>query len=72
MPRPPSSAIQIALRIPAEWLEEVDRLTTKLVRPGMSSTRSDVLRAAIAKGLEVFRAELDEPSTPPKKRPTKK
>ena len=68
MPRPPSTAVQIAIRVPAEWLEEAERLAAKMVRPGMTSTRSDVLRAAIAKGLDALRAEVDAPVALPKSR----
>jgi hypothetical protein len=45
--------------VPSEWLEEAERLAAKMARPGMTSTRSDVLRAAIAKGLDALRAEVD-------------
>ncbi|MBK6461912.1 MAG: hypothetical protein IPF92_12985 [Myxococcales bacterium] len=68
MPRPPSTAVQIAIRVPAEWLEEAERLAAKMARPGMTSTRSDVLRAAIAKGLDALRAEVDAPVALPKSR----
>lgn len=61
VPRPPSTAVQIAIRLPAEWLAEADALAIVMARPGFSTTRSDVLRAAIAKGLEVLRAETRPP-----------
>jgi uncharacterized membrane protein len=53
--------VQTPLRIPKEWVAEADELAKLMARPGFSSTRSEVLRAAIAKGLAVLRAEL--PST---------
>jgi hypothetical protein len=58
MPRVPSdNTTQFALRIPAPWLRRADRLIPIMARPGVSTTRTDVIRAAIARGLEVFEAE---------------
>ncbi len=59
--------VQTPLRIPAEWVAEADELAKLMARPGFSSTRSEVLRAAIVKGLAVLRAEL-----PAERRTTKK
>ena len=64
MPRPPSDAVQIALRLPAPWLSEADELAKLLSRPGFEASRSDALRAAIAMGLEVLRSELKNAKKP--------
>lgn len=68
MPRPPSTMVQTPLRIPSEWIAEADELAKLMARPGFSSTRSEVLRAAIAKGLTVLRAELADEKKPTKRR----
>jgi hypothetical protein len=57
MPRPPSDAVQIALRVPGPWLTEADKIAKFLSRPGFEASRSDALRAALAKGLEVLLSE---------------
>ncbi len=49
--------MQIALRIPAEWLEEADALVARLAVPGLEQTRSDILRRAIAEGLKILQEE---------------
>lgn len=51
--------MQIALRVPAEWLTEADALVEKLALPGLEQTRSDILRRAIAEGLAVLREEAE-------------
>jgi hypothetical protein len=56
--RPPSeNSSQIAIRLPEEWLTRADALAPWITRPGIAATRSDVLRAAIARGLESLEAE---------------
>ncbi|AKV01665.1 hypothetical protein AKJ09_08328 [Labilithrix luteola] len=54
---PSDSRANIALDVPAEWLADADAIAAALARPGFTMTRSDVLRASIAKGLEAFRVE---------------
>ena len=49
--------VQIALRVPPEWLEEAERLALALSRPGLEVTRTEAFRAAIARGLESLTAE---------------
>lgn len=66
--RPPSgNDEQIALRLPAEWIERADRLreSSVLAKEGVGVTRSDVLRAAIARGLASLE---DEAKKSPRKR----
>jgi len=57
MPRPPSDSVQIAIRVPKDWLEDADEIATLISRPGFEASRTDAFRAAIAKGFEVLRAE---------------
>jgi Arc/MetJ-type ribon-helix-helix transcriptional regulator len=58
MPRPPSDAVQIALRLPKSFLAQADELAPLLSRPGFEASRSDALRAALARGLESLLNEL--------------
>lgn len=57
MPRPPSDSVQIAIRVPAEWLKEADEIATLISRPGFMASRTDAFRAAVARGFEVLRVE---------------
>ncbi len=64
MPRPASSNdTQIAIRLPNDWLERADALVPFVSRPGIAITRSDVLRAALAKGLDALEKERPGPAT---------
>ncbi len=54
MPRPPSDSVQIALRVPPDWLNKADAVAAKISLPGMTATRTDALRAAMALGLETL------------------
>ena len=49
--------IQTAIRLPKALLERVDKLAVQLTRPGLSVMRSDVLRMAAFKGIELLEAE---------------
>lgn len=51
-PRPASNFVQIALRLPAPWLEKADLIAEKLGVSGLAPSRTDVLRQAIAAGLD--------------------
>jgi len=65
MPRPPSgNDTQVAIRLPNEWIERADALMAPLSRPGIQVSRSDVLRAALARGLDALEAETQ--ATKPK------
>jgi hypothetical protein len=59
--------MQIALRVPAEWLREADELVERLKLPGLAQTRSDILRRAIAEGLSVLREEAEGHERKPKR-----
>lgn len=73
MPRPPSeNATQIAIRIPDEWLKRADALIPLITRPGISATRTDVVRAALARGLDVLEAEIGIAAPRPAKKGARK
>ena len=58
MPRAPSENIsQVVIRIPEAWVERADELIAWIARPGVAATRTDVLRAALAKGLDALEVE---------------
>ncbi|MFI5301352.1 MAG: hypothetical protein ACHREM_24975 [Polyangiales bacterium] len=58
MPRAKSeNDTQIALKLPADWLARADALIAWVSRPGMGTTRTDVVRAAFVRGLEALEAE---------------
>lgn len=57
MPRPPSNSVQIAIRVPAEWLTEADAIAKLISRPGFQASRTDAFRAAVARGFEVIKEE---------------
>lgn len=53
MGRPMKDTEQVAFRVPREWLTKADALAAKLAPVGVLS-RTDALRAAIAKGFEAY------------------
>jgi hypothetical protein len=68
MPRPPSDTVQIAIRIPREWLAQADEVAVLISRPGVTMSRTDAFRAAIAAGFEALSSQAPAPkATPPKK-----
>lgn len=44
--------VQIAIRIPREWLDLADEVARSMSRPGWEATRTDAIRAAIIEGLK--------------------
>ena len=50
--------VQIAIRVPPEWLEDAERLAAMLSRPGLAVTRTEAFRAAMARGLESLLTEV--------------
>jgi hypothetical protein len=55
MPRPPSeNTFQVAFKIPDAWIEKADEIAAKMSRPGITVTRTDVLRSALWEGLEML------------------
>lgn len=72
MPRPPSDAVQIAIRVPKSWLNDADEIAEMISRPGFTASRTDGFRAALARGFEALRADAEaegrQDSKPPRKR----
>lgn len=60
MPRPPSDTVQIAIRIPRGWLARAAAIAPGLARTGVAVTRTDAIRAALARGLEEFEREAKD------------
>jgi hypothetical protein len=59
MPRQRSpSAVTISLHVPPEWCRRADPVATKMSRPGLEMRRADVLRMALAHGLELMEREV--------------
>jgi hypothetical protein len=68
VPRPASpNDSSIALRLPEGWLKRAENLIEFLSTPGIAVTRSDVLRAALARGLEALEADRDGRKGRPKR-----
>jgi hypothetical protein len=64
MPRPKSeNAFQVAFKIPTEWTERADAIAAKLSQPGVTVTRTDALRAALARGLDDLERHPFKPET---------
>lgn len=61
----PTDTTQITARVPTEWLAYFDAVAAKLSRPGLSLSRTDAVRLAVARGLEELRAELGIEAAPP-------
>jgi hypothetical protein len=57
--------VQIAIRIPRKWLTEADEVAARLSPPGVTMSRTDAFRAAIAAG---FVALAAGPKKSPRKR----
>jgi len=66
VPRPPSDTTQIAIRVPRDWMTKADELATRLSRPGVTMSRTDAFRAAIAAGFDALANEATTKS--PRKR----
>jgi predicted DNA-binding protein len=49
--------IQTAVRVPESWLERLDKLAEKLSQPGITLTRTEVLRLALHHGIEKLESE---------------
>ena len=64
MARPQTDTVQVTVRIPKAWFSRLDALLPTLTEPGIYATRSDAIRAATARGLDVLEADR----TPPAKR----
>lgn len=58
MPRPKGeNDDQASFTLPGAWVVEVDELAKTLSQPGAKRTRSDVMRMALRRGIDVLRSE---------------
>jgi len=59
MARPTSDNVfQVAFKVPETWINRADKTAGLMSRPGITTTRTDVLRAALIRGLEALEAEV--------------
>ena len=58
VPRPKTDTLQLAVRIPKAWLARLDALIPKIAQPGVQTTRTDAIRAALALGLDALEGKL--------------
>ena len=61
VPRPPSDTVQIAIRVPRDWLARADDVAQRISRPGVTMSRTDAFRAAIAVGFDALADESKKP-----------
>lgn len=52
---------QLVVRVPEDWLPRLDALIDVIASEGVATTRTDVVRAAIAAGLGVLEARAVAP-----------
>jgi hypothetical protein len=58
--------VQVAVRIPESWIARADKLTGRLtMTPEIQVNRTDVLRAAIGRGLDALENQYGAPPTEP-------
>lgn len=50
--------IQTAVRLPKSWFARLDKLAEQLSQPGLTLSRTDALRMAIARGMAEMESEL--------------
>ena len=63
MPRPPSeNTFQVTFKIPDAWVAQADEVAAAMSHPGVTLTRTDAMRAALARGLEALHAEHAKPA----------
>ena len=67
VPRAKTDSVQLAVRIPEGWLARLDALVPWIARPGVATTRTDSIRAALARGLDALEAERAAESKKSKK-----
>jgi len=62
--REAQDSVQVALRLPAEWVARLDALARALSVPGLAVSSSDAMRVAMARGMAELEAErglVDKP-----------
>ena len=50
--------VQLAIRIPADWVRKLDALAEAHSKPGLELARANAIRMAMARGLLELEAEL--------------
>ena len=65
VPRAKTDTLQLAVRIPREWLARLDALVPKIAQAGVQTTRTDAIRAALAKGLDALETQLGHAAQDP-------
>lgn len=59
--KPSRVQVQIAVRVPREWIEELDEIAERLTPgEGMSLSRADAIRMCIARGKSSYIDEFNE------------
>ena len=65
MPRPKSDKdSQVTIVLPGAWLDEAQALAEARSEPGMSFTRSDILRMSLRRGLDALAEETKRKPRP--------
>jgi hypothetical protein len=55
VPRPKSAnTLQVSLNVPEAWEAEIERLAEAMSEPGITITKSDVMRRAMRLGLDAL------------------
>ena len=73
MPRPPSENVfQVAFKVPQKWIDMADEIAAAMSQPGIATTRTDAMRAALWHGLNELRTQHVKAPSEPSKRATKK
>jgi hypothetical protein len=62
------NTVQLVVRVPEAWLDRLDALLPWLAQPGVATTRTDAVRASIAKGLDALEAKRASETETPKPR----
>jgi hypothetical protein len=61
MPRPQSeNTFQVTFKVPEAWIVQADEVAAAMSRPGVTLTRTDAFRAAMARGLHELHAETTQ------------
>jgi hypothetical protein len=55
------NTVQITILVTPETRDDADRLARRMSKPGIPVTRTDVLRAAVLRGLDALGAEHPDP-----------
>ncbi len=70
MPRPAQDMVQVTFRLPRPMALDADRVADLISVPGKRASRTDALRAAIARGIAAIQDDASKTSDEPE--PSKK